>query len=129
MVHSTRTTSKKYESLHDSEREEGEISGQEESDDDEESEIELCVKTGNLEKLKKILKRREEDCKKLEKEMKKEKLKEQKSKEMKLVLSKLSKVSQTRRNLKNSLASSRQNSPLGSPRPSKVSKGHKNRET
>ena len=83
-----------YESLHESDREDGEISEQEDSDV-EESEIDLCVKTGNLEKLKRILKKRENDCKQLEQEVKKEKQKEQWDKEMRAVLAKLTKVSKT----------------------------------
>ena len=105
-----------YESLQDSDKEDGEISEQEESEG-EDHEIEHCVKTGNLEKLKRILKNRENDCKVLEKEVKKERLKEQKSKEMRQVLSRLNKVSKTRRELRKSLASSRQNSPCRSPKP------------
>ena len=51
----------------ESEQEEGEISSDTEESDSEEGEdeeLKKCVKSGNLEKLKKILKCREEECKK-----------------------------------------------------------------
>ena len=102
------------EHLQESEREEEEVSNMEQSDD-EDSKIEHCVRTGNLGKLKQILKKREEDCKKFEKEVKCEKLKEQKDREMKQVLSKLTRVNQTRKELQQSLASSRQASLVHSP--------------
>ena len=104
-----------YESLRGSGKEDGEISVEEDSED-EDNEIQMCIRTGNLDKLKRILRKREEDCKTLEKEMKRERMKEQKEKEMKQVLSKLTKVSKTRRDLRKSLASSRHSSPCGSPR-------------
>ena len=102
-----------YTSLHDSKREAGEISQEDNEMDD--SEIEHCVKSGNLDKLKRILKNREEDCKQLEKEVRRECLKEQKDKEMRQILSKLNKVSKMRKELRKSQASSRQGSPCSSP--------------
>ena len=101
-------------SLHESDREDGEISENEDSEQ-EESEVEFCIRTGNVEKLKKILRKREEDCRMLEKEVKKEQLKERQNKEMKQVLAKLSKVNRTKKDLRRSLAGSRQSSPCDSP--------------
>ena len=64
------------------ELEEGEC----ETDEDEKqnNEIRLCMETGNLEKLKKILKQKEEKCKRLQQEVKRENSKEaaRKEKEM-----------------------------------------------
>ena len=55
-----------YRSLWGSNCEDGEITEQESEDED--SKIEDCVKSGDLIRLKQILKRREEDCKQLQKE-------------------------------------------------------------
>ena len=68
------------------EREEGQISDEEES----EAEVDLqkdptvmeCISKGDISKLRRLLKERQEECVKLKKEVAKEKAKEQKSKEM-----------------------------------------------
>ena len=59
-----------------SEMEEGEVDSDSEESDGEDNEIQDCIKSGNVDKLKRILKRREEDCKKLEKQVQKEKQRE-----------------------------------------------------
>ena len=73
-----------------SDQEEGEVISDESEDEqwEEDLEVNRCVKSGNLEKLKKILKRREEDCKKLEKEVQKEKNKKKQELEIRKVLEK-----------------------------------------
>ena len=85
-------------------------------------EIQWCVENRNLDKLKRILKRRENECKRLQKEKQKELQCEKEDREMKLVLQKLRKVDKTRKSLQRSLNSSRQNSPTSSPKPRKSTK-------
>ena len=97
--------------------EDGEISGEEtQSEEENDPEVEDCLKAGNLDKLKRILKKREEECKKLKKEMEKEKLKEKQNKEMKAVLEQINKVNKTRRSLQQSISASRHASPADSPK-------------
>ena len=71
----------------DSDTEEGEVSSdsQEESED-EDPVLAQCVKERNIEKLKKILKKREEACKKLQKDLQKEKMKEKQEQEIRGIL-------------------------------------------
>ena len=96
------------------------------SEDEDQKEIEKCVHAGNMEKLRKILKRKEDDCKKLQKEMLKEKERKKKDKEMKQLLDKINKASKTKKSLQRSLATSRQVSPAESP---KLRKGTKKEKT
>ena len=106
----------------ESEPEDGELQSDslgEESAEEEDTEVNRCVKERNIERLKKILKKREDACKKLQKEVLKKKQKEKQDKEMQVLLSKISAVNKTKKNLERSLASSRQPSPVNSPKPRK----------
>ena len=103
------------------ELEDGEMSGQESED----PEVEECIAKQDLVRLRRILKRREEECKKLQKEVNYEKEKVQKDKEMKELLGKITKVSRTRDSLRRSLVNSRATSPV----PTKEVKGKKKSET
>ena len=82
----------------------------------EDEEVAQCICTRNLDKLKKILKKRENDCKQLKKEMEKKKLHEKQECKMPELVSKIRKVTKTKRTLQRSLASSKQNSPSHSPK-------------
>ena len=109
--------------------EEGEINSEEEEEQsDDELEIQMCVKSRNLEKLKRILQKKEVECKKLEKAMQREKQREKEDKEMKALLERINKASKTKKSLQKSLAASRTTSPIASPKQqqkpsSKQSKG------
>ena len=92
----------------ESELEDGEMSGQESED----PEVEECIAKQDLVQLRKILRRREEECKKLQKGVNYEKEKVQKDKEMKELLGKITKVSRTRDSLRRSLVNSRAASPV-----------------
>ena len=98
--------------------EDGEVAT-EESEDEEDPEVVACMQSGNLDKLKKILKRREDECVKLKKEVEKTRLKEKQNKEMQAVLDKINKVSKTRKSLQKSISASRQASPAASPQGSR----------
>ena len=103
-----------------SEIEEGEVptdSDEEESEEElEDEEVAQCIRSRNLDRLKKILKKRENDCKQLKKEMEKEKLREKQKHEMQELVSKIGKVTKTKCTIQRSLASSKQNSPSHSPK-------------
>ena len=101
------------------EREDGQISDSEESieEDEMDEEVKSCVRDGNLEKLKKILKVREEENNKLKKDLLKEKEKEKRrNKEMQVVLHKLHMANKMQFDFRRSIASSRNASPATSPK-------------
>ena len=101
------------------EREDGQISDSEESaeEDGMDEEVKTCVRDGNLEKLKKILKAREEENNKLKKDLLKKKEKEKRrNKEMQAVLHKLHMANKTRSDLRRSITNSRNASPATSPK-------------
>ena len=97
--------------------EEGEVI-EEEEEDEIESLIRKYTKEGNVTKLKQILTLRKERCRQLKQELEDEHKKE-KDREMKLVLEELERTKKTKTNLERSIASSRSNTPSGSPRRSK----------
>ena len=73
--------------LDESEAEEGEISHESEPEsEDEDPAVTKCIRDHNIDKLKKILKKREEACKKLQKDLKKERLREKQDQEMRGIL-------------------------------------------
>ena len=77
--------------------------------------IKKYTKEGNVEKLKEILNKKRERCKKLKTEVETERKKE-KEKEMKMVLAELNKVNKAEYSLEKSLSSSRSSTPCNSPR-------------
>ena len=99
-------------------REDGQISDSDSNLDEEDMNIEIqkCMKNGNLEKLKAMLKTREEENSKLRRDLAKEKEKEKREKEMKSVLKKLQQANRTRSDLRRSIASSRNTTPSASPK-------------
>ena len=96
----------------DSEMEDGEV---ETEDSEEDEEVNECIQKGNLERLKHILKRRQNDCKTLKKEMAEERMKEKKQKEFNEVLEQIGHVNKTKKTLQRSLASSKRSSPASTP--------------
>ena len=105
----------------DQEEEEVGSDGNTTNSEDEEEEIQSCISTRNIENMKRMVQCREDQCKRLQKEAHKEKLHEKQDKEMKLLLDKLKKANKTKKLLQQSIANSRRNSPMNSPRAKKSS--------
>ena len=82
------------------------------------------MRKGDLDKPKKILKIKEEKCKRLQKEVQMEQISQKKRKEMQAVLAKIAKVNKTATSLQKSLASSRESTPKGSPNREQRNKGN-----
>ena len=111
--------------------EDGEIVSSEQSEEEDEEtsgeedpEIQKCMKTGDINKLKAILKAKEDRCKKLRREVAREKQREKKDKEMQEILGKIGKANKAQRSLQRSLASTRNNSPRESPKLGKKTQKH-----
>ena len=99
-------------------RETGECDSSGDSSDEKEdydSQIKKCVATGNISRLKQILKLKEEKVKKLQKEVRKEMVDSRRRKEIKCLLEKIEKTDKTAASLQHSLANSKENSPAASP--------------
>ena len=109
--------------------EDGEVTSGSENEDSDEEEIQQCIKDCDISKLKKLVKKREDDCRQLEREVLREWQKEKQKKEMSHLLDQLNKVSKTKRTLQCSLASSRQSSPASSPTPAKRITAPKGKQT
>ena len=102
-------------------REEGECESDEDmynGDSDAETVAE-CMARGDSNKLKLILKQKEEKCQKLQTEVRKVQMNQKKKKEMETILAKTEKMDRTVNQLQLSLANSRNNSPANSPKKGK----------
>ena len=109
----------------DSDREEGQISSDDRKSDDEE--LERCIASRDIQQLKKILRKRTEDCSKLQKEMQAERAKEKKKeKEMRELVTRIQEVTKTRSSLQRSLESTRTTTPSSSPEHKKQKKQQPN---
>ena len=97
------------ESMSDDELEDGECELEEEEEISEM--IQKCMERGDLNKLKSILKEKEDRCKKLQKEVLMEQSKEKKRREMQAILDRIEKIDRANSNLQRSLANSRDNTP------------------
>ena len=97
--------------------EEGELEGTQ----DAEEEIDECMETENIKKLKEILKR-EDKCNKLQQQVKRVKEKDRKRKEMESLVSQIKQMDKKKATLQRSLESSRASTPRCSPVKSKKEK-------
>ena len=94
--------------------EEGEIS-ESESENEMEKLIKTYSKSGNVEKLRELIKAKKAKCRTLQKEISQERQKE-KDKEVRELLAELNKVSKTEQTLERTLAGSKNNTPNSSPK-------------
>ena len=107
--------------MDEEELEEGQISDDGDEDSDEmENEMDPKIlelaKKGEVDSLKRILKKQQEECCKLKREVDREKEKERlRTKEVRELLTRIKQTSQAKSNLQHSLASSRANTPEHSP--------------
>ena len=92
------------ESMSDDELEDGECELEEEEEISEM--IQKCMERRDLNKLKSILKEKEDRCKKLQKEVLMEQSKEKKRREMQAILDRIEKIDRANSNLQRSLANS-----------------------
>ena len=113
--------------MSDVSKEEGECDSEGESSGQEDEQIKECMEKGDLEKLKKILKLKEERCRRLQREVKKEHDSQKKKKEMQAILERIQQADRTACNLERSLANSRESTPKHSPVKSKKSGSSKKR--
>ena len=97
----------------ENELEEGEYESEEEENKD--LLMKKCIENGDIEKLKQILKEKEDKKKRLQREVLKEQNKEKRRKEMQSILLKIAEVDKANSNLQRSLTSSRENTPSHSP--------------
>ena len=112
------------ESETEEEIEDGEITSDEQQSSEDDQEIKECMEEMNLEKLKRILKKRQEECCKLQSKVKKEKEKDlKKRKEMEKVMEMIKAADKKKACLQKSLESSRtgtrNTTPVSSPKTNK----------
>ena len=105
-----------------SDLEEGEVSCKSDGEDEQ---IQACINSCNIEKLKRILKKKEEANKRLKKEMEREKMKEKEEKEIQALLGQINKANKMQKELQRSIASSKASIPRNSPRVQKNGKDNK----